>query len=202
MAYGSGRDALVRAAIEIVAEKGIQGLTHRSVAARAGVNHGLVALHFGSLDGLVAAATEVAVERAITETGLSGAGRFDESFADQLLASLASDPEIEMFQARMVLEAPGRPEIRALIERLYDNYISTIERGLRARGLDDPRESPRGLARLVFASLNGLILQFLSVGSAQPIREANVELGRLVDAAVPVNRHFGDASTPTAPKRP
>ena len=26
MAYGSGRDALVRAAIEIAAEKGIQGL--------------------------------------------------------------------------------------------------------------------------------------------------------------------------------
>lgn len=187
MAYGAGRDALVRAAIEIVAEKGIQGLTHRSVAARAGVNHGLVALHFGSLDGLVAAATESAVERAITETGLAGAAGFDGSFADQLLASLVSDPEIEMFQARMVLEARGRPEIRALIERLYENYISTIERGLRARGIHGNEGSPKELARLVFASLNGLVLQFLAVGSAAPIREAIVELGRLLDAVSPTH---------------
>lgn len=197
MAYGSGRDALVRAAIEIVAEKGMQGLTHRSVASRAGVNHGLVGLHFGSLDGLVAAATEVAVERAITETGLSGAVRFDENFADQLMASLASDPEIEMFQARMVLEAPGRPEIRALIERLYDNYISTIESGLLQRGLDECMGSPRELARLLFASLNGLILQFLSVGSAAPIREAIVKLGHLVDVMVANREHVHGSGAAT-----
>ncbi|MGJ0383866.1 TetR/AcrR family transcriptional regulator [Paenarthrobacter nicotinovorans] len=199
MAYGAGRDALVRAAIEIVAEKGIQGLTHRSVAARAGVNHGLVALHFGSLDGLVAAATESAVERAITETGLARAEGFDGSFADQLLASLVSDPEIEMFQARMVLEARGRPEIRALIERLYENYISTIERGLRGRGIHGNEGSPKELARLVFASLNGLVLQFLAVGSEAPIREAIVELGRLLDAVSPTRNR---PEAPAARHRP
>lgn len=180
MEYGSRRDALVRAAIEIVAEKGLQGLTHRSVAARAGVNHALVGQHFGSMDGLVAAATEVAVERSIRETGLAGTADFDEGFADLMLASLATDPEIEMFQAQMVLEAPRRPEIRALVERLYANYITAIEERLRARGIDTSDGSHRELARVVFAALNGLVLQFLAVGSREPIREAIVEVGRLL----------------------
>ena len=185
MGYGSGRDALVRAAIEIVAEKGVQGLTHRSVAARAGVNHGLVGLHFGSIDGLVAAAAEVAVERAITETGLAGTSTFDESFADLMLASLAKDPEIEMFQAQMVLEAPRRPEIRLLIERLYASYISTIENALRSRGVDTSDGAHKELARVVFATLNGLVLQFLAVGSAEPVREAILEMGRLLEKIFP-----------------
>lgn len=176
MEYGSRRDALVRATIEIVAEKGLQGLTHRSVAARAGVNHALVGQHFGSMDGLVAAAMEVAVERSIRETGLAGTADFDEGFADLMLASLATDPEIEMFQAQMVLEAPRRPEIRALVERLYANYITAIEERLRARAID----TSDGLARVVFAALNGLVLQFLAVGSREPIREAIVEVGRLL----------------------
>ncbi|WP_457971645.1 TetR/AcrR family transcriptional regulator [Arthrobacter sp. D1-17] len=180
MEYGSRRDALVRAAIEIVAEKGLQGLTHRSVAARAGVNHALVGQHFGSMDGLVAAAMEVAVERSIRETGLAGTADFDEGFADLMLASLATDPEIEMFQAQMVLEAPRRPEIRALVERLYANYITAIEERLRAQGIDTSDGSDRELARVVFAALNGLVLQFLAVGSREPIREAIVEVGRLL----------------------
>ena len=186
MEYGTGRDALVRAAIEIVADRGVQGLTHRSVAARAGVNHGLVGLHFGSIDGLIAAATEAAVERAINETGLAGTNNFDEGFADLLLASLAKDPEIEMFQAQMVLEAPRRPEVKILIERLYASYISTIESSLRGRGVDTSEGAHRELARMVFATLNGLVLQFLSVGSAEPIKEAILELGGLLDSMFPV----------------
>lgn len=185
MGYGSGRDALVWATIEIVAEKGVQGLTHRSVAARAGVNHGLVGLHFGSLDSLLEAATEVAVERAIKETGLAGTSRFDERFADVMLASLATDPEIELFQAQMVLEAPRRPEIRLLIERLYDSYISTIGDALKARGIDTTKAPHKELARVVFAALNGLILQFLATGSTEPVRDAIVEMGELLKNILP-----------------
>ena len=185
MKYGAGRDALLNAAIEIVAEKGLQGLTHRAVAGRAGVNHTLVAHHFGSMDGLVAAATELAVERSITETGLAGVADFDEGFADMMLASLASDPEMQMFQAHMVLEARRRPEIRALVERLYASYITTIEHALQARGIDTSGGSHGELARVVFGTLNGLVLQFLSVGSTEPVREAIVEMGRLLRSLWP-----------------
>lgn len=194
MGYGSGRDALVRAVIEIVAEKGLQGLTHRAVAARAGVNHALVGHHFGSMDGLLAAATELAVERAITETGLAGTSDFDQGFADLMLASLSADPEIELFQAQMVLEAPRRPEIRALVERLYSSYITAIEDRLRARGTNLSAGEHRELARVVFAALNGLVLQFLAVGSPEPIRAAIVELGVLLKNMWPEEIQLPDCS--------
>ncbi|MBT8162671.1 MULTISPECIES: TetR/AcrR family transcriptional regulator [Arthrobacter] len=196
MGYGSGRDALVRATIEIVAEKGLQGLSHRSVAARAGVHHALVGQHFGSLDALVAAATEVAVERSIRETGLAGTADFDEAFADTMLESLTSDPEIEMFQAQMVLEAPRRPEIRALVERLYDNYITAVEHRLRARGINTSDGSHRELGRVVFGALNGLVLQFLAVGSTEPVREAIVEVGRLLTNILPDDKRPGEDTGP------
>ncbi|NUP73358.1 MAG: TetR/AcrR family transcriptional regulator [Sinomonas sp.] len=194
MRYGAGRDALLKAAIEIVAEKGLQGLTHRAVAGRAGVNHTLVAHHFGSMDGLVAAASELVVVRSLLETGLAGTADFDEGFADSMLASLAADPEIQMFQAHMVLEARRRPEIRALVERLYASYMRTIERALQERGIDTSGGSHRELARVVFGTLNGLVLQFLAVGSAEPVREAIVEMGALLKNLWPDSARRGDAS--------
>ncbi len=114
-----------------------------------------------------------------------GSGAFDEGFADLLLASLVRDPEIEMFQAQMVLEAPRRPEVKILIDRLYASYISTIESALRSRGVDTSEGEHEELARMVFATLNGLVLQFLSVGSTEPIKKAILELGRLLESVFP-----------------
>ena len=45
--YGGGRDALIEAAILVVAREGLRGLTIRSVAAEAGVTRGLFCSHFG-----------------------------------------------------------------------------------------------------------------------------------------------------------
>ena len=46
------RDRLVKAALEILSAEGIEGLTLRSVARRAGVSHGAPARHFRSLSDL------------------------------------------------------------------------------------------------------------------------------------------------------
>jgi len=45
--------ALLDAAAQLLAERGPRGVSVRDVAARAGVNHGLVHRHFGSKSGLV-----------------------------------------------------------------------------------------------------------------------------------------------------
>ncbi|HKS01839.1 MAG TPA: TetR family transcriptional regulator, partial [Arthrobacter sp.] len=150
--YGDGRDALLAAVVDVVAEKGLRGVTYRSVAGRAGVNHTLITHHFGSIEGLLAATLEWAVQRSIDETGLARVADFDEQFADALLESVSSEPELQLFQFEMLLEARRKPELRALLDRLYDNYISTVEAALRARSLDTDEE----LSRAVFAALDGL----------------------------------------------
>ena len=175
--YGDGRDALLSAVIDVVAEKGLRGVTYRSVAARAGVNHTLITHHFGSIEGLLAATLEWAVQRSIDETGLARVADFDEKFADALLASVSSEPELQLFQFEMLLEARRKPELKALLDRLYDNYISTVETALRGRSLDTDDE----LSRAIFAALDGLMLQFLTFGNPAKIRSAVIQVGRLLE---------------------
>jgi AcrR family transcriptional regulator len=174
--YGDGRDALLSAVIEVVGEKGLRGATYRAVASRAGVNHTLVTHHFGSIEGLLAATMEWAIQRSIEETGLEKIADFDENFADSLLATVSREPELQLFQFEMLLESRRNPEVRALVERLYANYMSTVEVALRQRGfnVDD------GASLAIFAALDGLMLQFLTISDPEKIRAAVIQVGRLV----------------------
>jgi len=52
------REALLAAATELFAERGPAGVSVRDIAARAGVNHGLVHRHFGSKDAVLRAALD------------------------------------------------------------------------------------------------------------------------------------------------
>jgi AcrR family transcriptional regulator len=174
--YGDGREALLAAVIDVVAEKGLRGVTYRSVAARAGVNHALVTHHFGSLEGLLAATMEWAVQRSIRETGLAGIADFDDDFADSLIASVSAEPELQLFQFEMILESRRNPQIRSMVERLYENYVSTVEEALSKRGLDTSGEA----SLAIFAALDGLMLQFLTISNPTKIRSAVAQVGQLV----------------------
>lgn len=57
--HGNLRAALLRSAEEIIRESGLEGLTLRECARRAGVSHGAPAHHFGNITGLL---TELAAE--------------------------------------------------------------------------------------------------------------------------------------------
>jgi AcrR family transcriptional regulator len=174
--YGDGRDALLSAVIEVVGEKGLRGVTYRAVASRAGVNHTLVTHHFGSIEGLLAATMEWAIQRSIEETGLEKIADFDEDFADSLLETVSKEPELQLFQFEMLLESRRNPEVRALVERLYANYMSTVEDALRQRGLN----VDNGAALAIFAALDGLMLQFLTISNPERIKAAVIQVGKLV----------------------
>jgi len=57
--HGNLRAALLGAAEEIIRESGVEGLTLRACARKAGVSHGAPAHHFGNITGLL---TELAAE--------------------------------------------------------------------------------------------------------------------------------------------
>ncbi|WP_224165575.1 TetR family transcriptional regulator [Arthrobacter sp. StoSoilA2] len=181
--YGDGRDALLSAVVDVVGEKGLRGVTYRSVAARAGVNHALVTHHFGSIEGLLAATMEWSVQRSIEETGLAGIADFDEAFADSLIATVSAEPELQLFQFEMILESRRNPQIRAMVERLYANYVGTVEEALSQRGLDTSGEA----SLAIFAALDGLMLQFLTISDATKIRSAVTQVGRLISALEATN---------------
>ncbi|MDR6438541.1 AcrR family transcriptional regulator [Paenarthrobacter nicotinovorans] len=189
--YGDGRDALLSAVLDVVAEKGLRGASYRSVAARAGVNHALITHHFGSMEGLLAATMEWSVQRSIQETGLSGLAEPDGNFADSLIATVSAEPELQLFQFEMVLESRRNPQIRTLVERLYASYVSTVEEALTRRGLDTGNEA----ALAIFAALDGLMLQFVTMSDPARIRAAVHQVARLITALEPANGATGTPGT-------
>jgi len=81
--HGSLREALIAAALEILEEEGLEGLTLRGVAARAKVSHAAPAHHFPTLKALR------------TELGRVAFERFGRAMADAR-ASAPDDPEAQL----------------------------------------------------------------------------------------------------------
>src|SRR3954462_2722028 len=95
---GAGRGALLKAAIRVGAHRGLRGLTLRSVAAEAGVSHGLVRHHFGSRQQLVDEALEHAARMSMTTGDLEPGSGDPDDFSRALEDIVAEDPDVQAFQ--------------------------------------------------------------------------------------------------------
>jgi TetR/AcrR family transcriptional regulator, regulator of biofilm formation and stress response len=154
-AYGEGREALLAAAVRVVATKGLRHLTYRAVAQEAGVTHGLVTHHFGTRDALIESALRYSLDNSVA--GMStepGSGRIEALF-EGLAQLVADDPDTQAFQYELALESRRRPELRPALKTLYDGYRDALRQELAhcGTGTDDP------LVQLVFAAVDGLVFQ-------------------------------------------
>jgi AcrR family transcriptional regulator len=175
--YGEGREALLAATVAVVAERGLHGLTLRAVAEVAGVNNTLISHHFGTKDALLHEAVAWATARAIRLSDLSATETIDGGFARALVELVANEPQLQAFQYEFVLEARRRPDLRNEAVALYEGYIGALELALVRQGYANTKP----LARAVFAALDGLVLQQLTVADADVVREAIECVGRLLE---------------------
>lgn len=175
--YGTGRQEVLEAAIRVVAAQGLRGLTFRSVAAEAGVTHGAVQYHFGGWDNLVAEALGLAVKRSIDTAGLKSTGPAFEDFAGALVASVASNPELQAFQFELSLEARRRPELLSTVAKGYDAYRAAVHEALTASGLSDPM-----LGEIVTVALDGLVFQQTVFGEVERTQKALTMLRTMLAA--------------------
>lgn len=157
--YGTGREALIEAAVRVVARHGLHGMTFRKVAQEAGVNNSLVAHHFGSLSSLASAALAWSATTALNDSHLAGFRDSAEDYRSALWSTLSGEKDLHVYQFEMVLEASRDEEIREHIIAMYDQYTSEISRSMFGESADD---EDHALARAVFAALDGLVLQFVS----------------------------------------
>ncbi|GAA3212724.1 MULTISPECIES: TetR family transcriptional regulator [unclassified Streptomyces] len=175
--YGTGRTALLEAAVRVVARGGLRKLTYRAVAEEAGVTHGLVVHHFGSRDALIEEAVTHAIRASLRASAIQlGTGR-PADFATGLTEMVESGPELQAFQYELLLEARRRPELLGHLRSLYEEYFEATRDEL-DRMLPGP--AGRGLSRLVFAALEGLVLHQLVFGETEVTEEALVELRTLL----------------------
>jgi AcrR family transcriptional regulator len=154
-----GRTALLEAAVTVIADDGLRGLTYRAVGARAGVAHSLVRHHFGTREALIAEALSFGVELALAESSvLPGVDSVDE-LAEGLVESVIEHAAIHAFQYELVLESRRRSDLTPIVERYYARYQEAITEQLRRLGIDDA-----ALADVVWLALDALVFRLLVLG--------------------------------------
>lgn len=160
----SGRSALLRATVVVVARGGLRSLTYRSVAAEAGVSHGLVRHHFGTRDQLIAEAMELAIDESLRGSNMLSQALTVDAFAAGIESLADREAGIQSFQYELLLESRRRPELQPLAERHYRAYRDAIERQLERLGVSD-----RGLTELIWFALDGIVFkQLVQPGDVGP----------------------------------
>ena len=144
-----GRDAVVAALLDAagrqLADRGVAGVSVRSVAAAAGVNHGLVHRHFGSKDALVAAVMDDLAERIAARAAADPGwplGAPDDEVLDRFWRVLART----ILDGDTAGQQRHHPTMEALVARL------------RARGLGDT-QARRAAAQVAAATLGWLLFE-------------------------------------------
>jgi TetR/AcrR family transcriptional regulator, regulator of biofilm formation and stress response len=165
------REAIVAATVRIVAGDGVSAVTHRRLAAEAGVSLSSTTWHFATKADILVAALRWTAEREVERIAgiaarLEGAG-FDAhawagELADWMVEQVSRDRQVVVALYRLQIELLGRPEARA-VHREWGERLRTVgERVL--------SESPTADLdiRLVAAALDGLRLAAVSADEDDP----------------------------------
>ncbi|MDO0915853.1 TetR family transcriptional regulator [Streptomyces sp. DT2A-34] len=168
------RRRIIDAAIRVVGEKGIAGLSHRAVAAEADVPLGSTTYHFKTLDDLMVAALRQA----------------SEGFA-KVIASREGleDPETDLATELAAWMGEWLAGDRTGVELEYELYLAALRRpALRpvaaewAQDLADrlSRRTDAVTARALVALMDGICLQVLLAGGTYDEEYAREVLGRVI----------------------
>ena len=158
------RQRITLAAIAVVAEGGVAAVTHRAVAATAGVPLGSTTYHFATLDDLLAAALRTAAEHNVAklrewERSLAPGADLATALADLVTYALTDDRAQTVVEYELYVAALHRPRLRAA-STAWDNAVTEL---FAAR--TDPNTG-----RLLAAAFCGLLMQAL-LADPPPTRE-------------------------------
>ncbi|HEY1510511.1 MAG TPA: TetR family transcriptional regulator [Solirubrobacteraceae bacterium] len=181
------REALLDAVLRVVAEVGVDAVTHRRVAEVAGLPLASTTYWFDSKEHLLTAALESAAERDI-ERLYAFLGEPPDHAADPLGMAVGAilGPSEDSGQTSrgwllatyaLVLEAARRPALRDVTMRWTGAYLEALPPLLAAAGSRHPRSD----AELLLAAADGLLVEQLASDDASDLAP---RLRRLADALV------------------
>jgi len=159
LAYGSGRERIMQATTDVVLDHGLRGLTFRAVADSAGVANSLIVHHFGTRQRLL----EETLDWTLTESiGLSQLPTFlndPQAYVTALFDLLTADMSLIVFQYQMILESRRKSVIQEPVKMLYRKYIDELVGAIQ---LTTSTKIDEDFGRYVFATLDGLVLQYVA----------------------------------------
>jgi DNA-binding transcriptional regulator YbjK len=159
---------LMEATLRVIGRDGLDGVTHRAVAAEAGMSLGAVTHHFKTRDVLVDAALRHALAREVGRLRTFAlslqSSAFDldvwiDALVDWYARELKNEAEIHIACYEAFLAAARSPRHRAVVEEWFETWRQSAELALRAAGSSEPRRH----AELFVASLIGVLLQQLAM---------------------------------------
>ncbi|GAA2898079.1 MULTISPECIES: TetR/AcrR family transcriptional regulator [Streptomyces] len=173
------RQRIIDAAMRVVGEKGIAGLSHRSAAAEADVPLGSTTYHFKTLDELMVAALRQANEGFAKVVAARGGLEDPQTDLAAELAGwmgewLAGDRTAVELEYELYLAALRRPALRPVAAECTEGLAEVLSR----------RTDPV-TARALVALIDGICLQALLTGVPYDEAYAREVLGRVVAGARP-----------------
>ena len=175
----------MEATLRVIGRDGLDGVTHRAVAAEAGMSVGAVTHHFATRDILVDAAFDFALAREVgrlRELELRQQGKtFDvERWIDALVnwysEELKTRAEIHLACYEAFLAAARGASLRAVVAEWFDVWRVSAAHALRAAGSSEPRRH----AELFVSALIGILLQQLAAPRRDFRQAAKASLSALV----------------------
>ncbi|MEU4203278.1 TetR family transcriptional regulator [Streptomyces sp. NPDC045470] len=172
---------IIDAAIRVVGERGIAGLSHRAVAAEADVPLGSTTYHFASLDDLLTAAL-----RQVNGEWLTGI----EVWVRGVDPAAPLADEVTRLVEEWLGGGEGGSGDRARVELEYELYLAALRheavRPLAAECLDamvellERRTGDKGTARALVGLIDGLMLQHLLTGRTFDRAEVRDAVARVI----------------------
>jgi AcrR family transcriptional regulator len=180
-------EAILQAAMRLLATRGIQGTSLDLVAEEVGVAKSSILWHFGSKEELLLRVAERVYDEVTRGPAQKILAR--QSFEERAEASwrffsetLRQNPELRRVILYLIFESvEGRPELRARLQQLYRGIREMYQIGLRDV-VGDPRRRER-LAVITVAALDGIFLQWLLDPDAIDLPAIHDELRGLRDGA-------------------
>ena len=169
------RERLLEAGLETLLADGYAGLTTAKVAVRAGENKALIGYHFGSKDGLVAAAAAALGERitAAVLLGVSGT-RTTRGIVGGILDSigevLKQDERIARAYFDLNAVSVVTDEVRAALREVKGRWREVLRELLLETGVPARRVDAGTV--FVIAGVEGLILERLERGETRELAAA------------------------------
>ncbi|MGY4711028.1 TetR/AcrR family transcriptional regulator [Mycolicibacterium sp. CBM1] len=154
------RTEIIDAAIEVMAQVGLAGLSMRLVAAQAQIPLGALSYYFGDKSDLIAQAFQQLSDREIERVVLT-ANLLEPSMTPEALADLMADMIIDGFSEpagaivtryELVTEASRDERLRPMFEAWYTAMVPALSRLFRELGSRQPELD----ARTVMAVMAGL----------------------------------------------
>ena len=162
------RELLIQSTLRLIADRGVEAVSHRAVADAAGVPLGSTTYWFDSRQAMLREALEsfVKVEIEGLRERLAGvlgqrlsSARLVDEFTACLLPQLGKERWRTVAQYALLQEAVHQPELRAICREWNEAWIEVLSEVFSSLGSGDP-----GLeARMFLAMLDGLLLGQLAV---------------------------------------